>query len=449
MLKSEYDLFLVVCGVLSAPADPASPTSSEPSTATRTSTSGSALGSAGSSNATNNTNAGFSVKFTSETATIRIAEDVTGEGEVEAAQLSYVLAIREPTIEFVSVLDKVFVGIKAKDLSAFEIPFYSLYHCNDSSEYKPFLHRTTLHCSWNNPSDSTGISPSHPNVFNFQLMLSDEPPLPVHTTGSAAAKVKVMELHLLLQDVTLSYDPLSTWLLNVVSLLSPTKIPVPSSPPSASCPSTPVASQSNATISGSKSESTPFQITKISVLVSRFMVDYKDSTTPSRCLFSVGLLSLAANIVSNSPKIGLKFSVHDVALHLSNVLLEGDAYEQSPLDIYGARIGQEEQDTVEPSGGIAGRSAGQSVASFYRSQSQVLKSMPKAVLNMDRFIDIHHFVQLCTLDSIQLLLVLNDHTGTVLSVTCTLGNCCLYACMDSLDILVVRINGIDIYHIRV
>lgn len=358
--------------------------------------------------------AAFGMRFHVSMANIRLAQDNKSIDGPDADPFVYCLAILHPTIMVYASPCCMCLNIKAVDLGVFEMQWSDhvalLKHLqgNGSSaaaeelheaywqgvgprygSHKyciPFIHRTTLHCPWDHAVDEAKDNPFGSHVFDFQLMLSDENS---DVTALAGLVTKSMELHLTLQDVTIRYDPSSVWLLKIMELLTP-------APP-------PVSAETEAKTATPEA----YRVTKVGILVSRFMIDYASPQTPSRCLFSVGLLTLACQVVSTSPQIGFKFTVHDVALHLSNSCNDRlhPELEQHPLDATCARF----------------------------------QCKNKVLADVDSFMDAHDMVQLCTFDFIELVVVMHDkRTGAGLLISTNIGVCCLYACIDSLNVFTVR-----------
>lgn len=561
--KYQYDLFLIVCGLVSPPpvekVDSSNP----------------------SDNNSKSAESGFGIRFAVEVSTIVVSENTdqnpaetteaggTGVKDNDTHPLAYCLSIYSPTIQLYSVQHTMCFGISAADLSIYEyMALHSICstgpgavgnNCRNefppaehrgarhgSNKYHiPLIHRTKLNCPWDedsvdfiNNQDSDPMSNSYfkinmnnkpfktpsrtkqtkAHVFEFQMLMQDEYASSLDST-KASTVTKTMSINLSLQDVTLRYDPVSTWLLRIVDILTPSDSstntnttsskanvdesvggnaellddlymnnstlmvdslifndPTPVEPPHQyeSQPLSGSAILDNEVMSyrNSPVRAGSFAIprlspiiyrrTNISVQVSRFMVDYCSPKTPSRVLLSVGLLSLASHMNSTSAHIiPLKFTVHDVSLYLANRCNDtSDVTHQN----YAENIAKEQDGLLSPSG-VYGRADG------LGTSKTSLKKYPK-IYDINEFLERHAFVQMCTLDYVELLVKLNDSCATptadmlqstypkgpasglnlsphvegnsgvhqpALSISATIGVMCMYACVDSLSVFAVCI----------
>lgn len=410
--------------------------------------------------------------------------------------IEYTVAIQEPMIQVLVVDSCTRVCINANDISIYERPVDLPQQPRDEhtgawasnvgprwgeQRYNiPLIHRTKLRCPWDystpeyqhqqqqaSNGNSKGINQQGisgqalPHVFEFEMVLDE--------SMQGAVCHKRMGVKLALQDVTLRYDLSSVWLLNIIDILTPAidervqkeddegegeatssttenemeqsqqmdlsavlqsdvfHDPLADSTAVSAAVQRKHARRARLTRTESPTPVT-YRMTTISILVSRFMVDYCCPLTPSRVLFSVGILSLDSNMNSISTQVKLKFKVHDVALHLSNRLNDRHHgyLEQAPLI---GRSGEYEY----PSG--IGSNTG--VVTRRRQSMHV-----QQITEMDIFLDTHMFVQLCTLDFIDLIVTINDNfSGAALCIGSTVGVCCMYACLDSLNILVKTLTN--------
>jgi len=469
--KYQYDLMLLVSGAISPV--PEVPEATATATATATSTA-----------VPPPKNNKFGIWFSATVAVIQLSQDevpalgaspVPGTEPTQlATPVEYTVAIREPMIQVLVVDSCTRVCINANDISIYERPTdleeparegnADAWAANvgprwgDQRYNIPLIHRTKLSCPWDCAVDVPGGSApsadalSLPHVFEFEMVLDE--------SMQGAACHKRMGVRLALQDVTLRYDLSSVWLLNIIDILTPAidervheagsadegeggesmdmsamlESDVFHDPLSDEAAvrtmarrkyerRAQVGSGTDADADAMASAPATYRMTTISILVSRFMVDYCCPLTPSRVLFSVGLLSLDSNMNSISTQVKLKFKVHDVALHLSNQLNDGSRgyLEQAPLV---GCLGEYEY----PGGGAASR----------RRQA----THPHQITEMDVFLDTHVFVQICTLDFIDLIVTINDDfSGAALCIGSTVGVCCMYACLDSLNILAKTITN--------
>lgn len=403
------------------------------------------------------------------------------------------MEVVQPVIEMLSTRQQTYVGIVAEDFAIFETSMsngpYAEWgerglplsrdrdklnsHALGSSD-RPFLHRTTLHVSStiNNtyssrsrsgskdtqkhaqehkedqykdfsggmrqfsvaPSISSQNSERQPHVFGFQLLMTDEIPSKGNDLGTRS-----MAFHMDFQDVSLRFDPTSSWIMRAVELLTPL---TPAQQlearenrrlkrdkmlrkeqlrkgidPSLLCQkdrdnthNQSVGKTDHSAPSPKVSSSKIFEVTRVSVSVRKCLIDYGCQLQNSRILVSVGLLTMSSTIVSSSPSFRLKFVVEDFNLFLSNKLLDDASPEQTPLRRFGT---SERARAMQPQ-------------SYQKST---------VALDFDTFIDAHSFVQIATVDRLENIVSFLDSSGVALALRFTLNQCCMYGCVDSLDVL--------------
>jgi hypothetical protein len=182
----------------------------------------------------------------------------------------------------------------------------------------------------------------------------------------------------------------------------------------------------------------PFEITKVSVRVRKCLIDYCCEEISSRVLVSVGLLSVSSTIVSNSPNYSLKFGVNDFSLLISNKLIHNVEFEQSPLDVMGNFTNITTNQDIY--------SDNKSILKGGRNNENDNKKPDNFItLDYDRFIDAHGFVQLATVDHLDNTITFVDkdahkNNNIALILKLAMGQCCVYACVDSLEVLSNTVN---------
>ncbi len=331
----------------------------------------------------------------------------------------------------------------------------------------PFIHRASLHAKLNGGaadkqyegfkfdaySTLLGDNKQYGHAFEVRLLLSSrDAPLGLGASSSsssdaqkaglAAAEEKSVHFFVDFHDIMLSHDPRSTWLLTVVKILSPQTASQMSEYAAeeyqrqllsrykklsseqqrlmdihellamyASTGDDLTVSQLLPSGGGAGAKRSPvplpFEKTVIDVRVRDCLVDYC-------CLLTLGLLTVASTIVSNSPRFALKFKVSGLALHLSNRLPlapPGSVYSVVALDV---AVGTSER-----------RNAGE--------QQQLAQD-----LDLDRFFLAHGFVEFLTVDHMDNSVVVNHSDLEALAIHSTMGTCCMTACVDSLELFAVR-----------
>jgi hypothetical protein len=428
---------------------------------------------------------GFGLVLHSKVTTMQISENDRGPDgkDVGRAGLDSSMAASEPFCLCVAALEpriemftsgaETFFSIQSDDASLFEMTHdqardlhrrdghsgsCQAARCGPQAHCVPFLHRTSLTSRsgyWDNdhfgePSTRATVA-SRPPTFRLQLMLTEEPSY----SRLDDTMVYTIAVHMALHDITFRYEPTSSWISKLIALLTPESpqqilqkrnrntsgSEVRSLAPCLAAGGRRHTNTANTSLDNCNEASTfeastfeasnslaslgcnsalcdlsvghgspsppsvtiPFEITKISIRARKCLIDYCCEETPSRVILSVGLIRLSSTLVSNSPRVGLKFQVRDVGLYLSNRLMRNDELEQSPLNMLAHRDAP-----------VAG-----------------------APIDFDQFLDVHAFVQLFTVDHVELMVTLHGDNRVPLSVQMNIGLCCIYACMDTLDVLSV------------
>ena len=347
---------------------------------------------------------------------------------------SFHMSAVKPVIEIYSGDNDAYISIISEDFSMFEDTLNEHDILEDDIKSPPFLHRTTLHFNRNyddpqnlnkknNLFNGAGFftyAPSiskmknksncvYPHVFSVQILLTDEY-LGVDTDLEAAKvkdTLKTMRFHMDFQDVTLRYNPTSSWLLQVVDILTP--VPTGKNyevrkikenkkkykPPSRS----------------QNSSNSPYERTIVSTRIRKGLIDYQCLPLNSRSIISVGMLKMSATIVSNCDAFNLKFTLTDFAYYLSN--MTSKTYEQSPIDRYGKCPDNHDGKSIKVGG----------------------PTLLQRHLDYDRFIDESNLIQLITIDSLENLVSFQTSTGVALLLSINIGVCYVYACLDSLTLL--------------
>lgn len=418
-----------------------------------------------------NSSDGFGILLYSQCSTLRISENTNEYSRMTTTQqnesnadnpeipqgvsnllfsdpFSLCMAVSQPLIKVFSRNQDIFFSIQADDISMFEM---NLSQCEELSKgiiggssravrvgplayCVPFLHRTTLHGKsgvWNISGDknkksfdslSDLWSPGDDHTFRLQLLLRES-----ENTWTPSRSVS---FNMSLQDVTIRYDAASSWLLKVVDLFTPlTPSQIVSNRRRRNLLWLKYYDSSNFTgefleniedteeshDGSSSSVENPFEKTDVSVRVRKCIIDYCCQSVSSRLLFSVGHLSMSTSILSNTSKFSLAFKVDDISLHISNKLLFLPSAEQSPLDPFAFRSKVWENNS---------------------SKGAWVSSLDKWI-DRDNFLDIHGFVQILTLSSMSNIVSLDGSESGVVVLHLDIKSCRIYACLDSLQILVV------------
>jgi hypothetical protein len=374
--------------------------------------------------------------------------------------LSYTLAVRDVTLEVFyntspsQELITRYFSLKAGDVSFYEMPVSIAElgggiggNCigartwTNLEELKanvqiPLIHRTSLESN----ADFGGVKMEsdrthNNNVFCMQILITEEiipdhlktfsPPL----LKSYMSTVRNTSLHVSLRNVTYRFDPMSKWYVNLPALFDGKSY-------GSLAASDPQLSK--------LSKLDQFGVSKISVTVRKLMVDIcipdlsppvssqtnasKDfvpnptHTSPmsSRLLLSIGVFTIKSTLVTNATRIGMKLSFKDVSVQIGNTLnRDNKAIEQWPLDVNG--MYQEE------------------LSGYVDNQK---------LLDMDRFIDVHHMITMGSIDFMDSKIDLNSalpqslvteepHESAAISVLCQWGVCSFFGCADSLRLLMV------------
>jgi len=168
---------------------------------------------------------------------------------------------------------------------------------------------------------------------------------------------------------------------------------------------------------------TQFEITKVNLRVRDCLlvyccqpgVEYCQDSDGARCILSIGSLTVSTNIVSNVSQHNIKFSIVDLALHVSNELAKSSFHIQK---------------SVKPS----------HVSGEYKHvpavESKHFNAMAKDV-DLHQFLNSNDFIQLLIVDRNEVILTSNDGSGEVFSLEVALNVCSINACTDSLELFTV------------
>ena len=328
----------------------------------------------------------------------------------------------------------------------------------------PFIHRTSLETSWMTEdrhlpptpaaslSSSTSgmtksgvvdmnsvLSRSRHRALGVRVLLSEEPsqhmPSPSSHQSRASAplghshmlSLKSTHIHISLRDMTYRFDPLSRWFNRIPELFTGTHSPAPPPSPNDTASTVSVPAE--------------FSKTRISISVQKLLVDFCQPKltayegAESRLLLSIGKLQLSSTLVSNSPRVGFKFSMDDLSVRIGNRLLRNNLLEQSPIDVDGRYIEE-----------------------YLDELTLHTASTPSPLpLDLDTFLDAHGIVTMGSIDHLECRLDLNstyrlppsspvgtsgekvsgEHATVVLSFEATAGTCYFYGCADSMHLLAV------------
>ena len=152
-------------------------------------------------------------------------------------------------------------------------------------------------------------------------------------------------------------------------------------------------------------------MTKINIRLRRCFIDYVCPAVKSRVFLSIGSASLSTTIANNSNGYLLKFAAKDFVLHLSNQIIRNPLYEQNPLDMDGNRP---HHHTPNLNMNMSMKSS--MTHTYYPKPDNVLDPMKSQirktgssnfVLDFDRFLDEHNFIQLVTIDDLNFLASMN------------------------------------------
>lgn len=339
----------------------------------------------GFSNSNNNINTdnkddhnGFGIIVNSKTAIIALSQtnyksNINNNVDDHICIFTTVL---QPVIEFYVTAFQNSISMKAANISMYELTIgdleIALAKDDGASDLKPFLHKSTFI----GPNLRDEEMSSH--ALAFELIFNDE-----YDFTKATLNSKSITFILMFDDITLVYDPLSSWLLRFVDIMTPLS-----------------PKQILAKPNDSMNHDTaiyPYEVTNIAVSISKCLIDYSCIVLNSRSLITVGNLIISSTIVTNNPTYSLKFSVNDFNWHLSNTIIKNILLEQSPLYCTGTLPRQTTQD-------------------------------------FDSFLVLNRFVDMFSIDHLENLITFQS-SHNALSIKMNIGICSFGARIDSLDLL--------------
>lgn len=378
----------------------------------------------------------------------------------------------------------------------------------------PFIRRASLHSldtsggSARNEAFSTllGNNQDYGRAFEVRLLLSSS-----YATAAAAAaaasptEVKSVHFFIDFYDIMLSYDPQSTWILSVANMLTPqtaaqilchrqeervraavrryhqlsveqkdmlgttleelvanltTEQTAPLHEPTDMKPPLPPTPGSNeGEKKGPITLALPFELTKVNVRVRNCIVDFCCDPCSSRTFLTIGLLTVSATIVSNSPRFSLKFKVGGLSLYISDVLplptvqevgvrkdaTKTDEEDRSSNLINSALYSSSLNDSMSGSGYRGGSRFRKNPVLFGASSQSAYDSSaarePGAEIydeDIGQFFKAHSFVDLASVDHIDVLVTINNSEQEALVIQINIGQCSINACVDSLELFAVR-----------
>jgi hypothetical protein len=198
----------------------------------------------------------------------------------------------------------------------------------------------------------------------------------------------------------------------------------------------------------------PFELTKVSVRVRNCIVDLCCSPCSSRTFLTIGLLTVTSTIASNSQRFSLKFKVGGLALYISDILplptvqelqprsdrfavqpnvaaaLNSSSLGDSSLNASGLRRSRFRQNP-----GLSGtsRHSAYTTAAAREPGSEIYDE------DIGQFFRAHAFVDLASVDHIDVLVTINNSDSEALVIQINIGLCSINACVDSLELFTVSI----------
>jgi hypothetical protein len=331
----------------------------------------------------------------------------------------------------------------------------------ETDEISPFLFGTTFHRSSvttdddQAPSDSTryhnedlkSVKQNVP-ILLFQICLTEE------MKKYSKEKTKKVSVFIDVNNVTHKHNPSSNFIRNITYLLTPcspseimrnravnlimkennmkseinhlsamqvvpqTAVSVVERKSSVDISQSPLK-----TVKITEPYSLVFAMTKINIRLRKCFIDYVCPAVKSRVFLSIGSASLSTAIANNSNGYLLKFAAKDLVLHLSNQIIQNPLYEQNPLDMNGNRPQRHTPNTnmyMKSSMTHNYYPKQDNVSDPFKSQNRKTNSTI-FVLDFDRFLDEHNFIQLVTIDDLNFLASMNLFKPRVLAAVANAG----------------------------
>lgn len=392
--------------------------------------------------------------------------DTSARAAEQGAKLKLCVSIRDPMVELYSVQHQLFVGIKANDLSMYEMTpnehkmlveegfnFHrprDLFgvRIGDQKHRVPFIRRAFVpvddsQAKLASSSFHRALLSDHSkygNAFEVRLCLThDEDRL------KNIAAVKSVHFFIDFYDILLNHDPASTWLFKLVKIMTPqTALQMIESnfedvfdalltyrgqlsetdsafiksvqrllSTGSTGPETLLASKFSDTGSR-KIVMVPFEITKVSVRVRDSLLDFCHAGNDSRILLSVSLIAVSSTIVSNSDRVTLKLSLTGLTFYACNRIATGKRAKSTSGE-----------NTLATS-------------SIVTSPQKISQQQVSERSKLRDWMNENDFVNLLDIDYLTNLVILNESERDPLSLKFTIGTCTIGGCFDSLLLFKVR-----------
>lgn len=310
---------------------------------------------------------------------------------------------------------------------------------NQSCEITPFLFGTTFHRRSVTDDDQL---PSESSRYGKEELKSEKLSSPIfliqmcrteETKKFAKEKTKKVSVFIDLNNITHKHNPSSNFIRNITYLLTPCSISeimrnravnkimreniyktaknhltVPHAADTLLAKSDVDSTQSlSNTVKNTEQNSHVFAMTKINIRLKKCFLDYVCTAVKSRVFVSIGSASFSTTLANNSNGYLLKFSAKDFVLHLSNQIIRNPLFEQNPLDMDGNRSLHHTQNTKSSATHTHYPKPG-NTSDLMRNPNQNYKANSEnSVLDFDRFLDEHNFIQLVTVDDLNFLASMN------------------------------------------
>ena len=145
----------------------------------------------------------------------------------------------------------------------------------------------------------------------------------------------------------------------------------------------------------------------------------------SRSLLSIGSLTMFSNIASNCDRFNLKFTVHDLALHIKDEF----TLSKRPAPLY---------HVDSNSSGSYGKST-YNAYDYSNKNGQPLQNEGTEHVDLMSYLNSNGFIQLMVIDRVENIVAVNeDGSAEALSLSIAIGICSIHACADSLELFSVR-----------
>eukprot|EP01032_Pedospumella_encystans_P008179 gene8179-9738_t len=316
-----------------------------------------------------------------------------------------------------------------------------------------------------------------------------------NTTANATATVaptEVKSVHFFIDfyDIMLSYDPQSTWVLSMANILTPLTaaqilrhrsderlrvlierynqlslhqrselgVTLPELVSGLACESgmyeaSPVSPEIPEPVPSDSSEkkartpitlTLPFELTKVNARVRDCIIDFCCAECQSRTFLTIGLLTVTSTIVSNSDRFSLKFKVGGLSLYISDILpLPTVQQVNTAHETYSSNANLTSSFMRESQSGYKGGSrykknnvlfAPSTKQPTHTNTSNTIDSGVVYDVDIKEYLLTHHFVDLCSVDHIDVLVTINNSEFEDLVISLNIGLCTISACVDSLDL---------------